>query len=153
MYPETVVGRERVHRLRAGDPRNRLQREARDSALGELLEAFRVRERLQQSDQHRSLPQQRDLLLARLLHLDDDLGAEDVTARGDLRARFDIGRVREGRRLSRALFDEYFKAFLGETRDRLGNERDAVLALGRLLRDRDLHRRNSIGVCAATVPL
>ena len=40
-----------VHRLRPGDPRDRLEREARDAAPREPLDAFPVRERLEEPDQ------------------------------------------------------------------------------------------------------
>ena len=70
--------RQRVHRLRAADPRDRLHRERRDLRVGERARRLGRRQRREEADQERAVAELADLLARRRRDLDDDVGAPRV---------------------------------------------------------------------------
>ncbi len=133
--------RERVHRLRARDPRHRLERERRHAALGERLDARLVRQRLEEGDQQLSRAEPLTLVRRRLAHLDDPVRLPRVAER---RARLAVRVVGEGGGIPGASLDDELEASGGELPDGLGDERDPPLALRRLARNADPHPANSL---------
>ena len=130
------LGGQRVHRLGARDPRDRLHGEARDPGVGQGAHRVAAAERVEEADQHRAAPEAADLLGRRRGHLGHHVAAEAVAERG---ARLLVGGVGLVRLRARAGLDHHVDPALGESLDRLGHERHAALALGLLLRYRDLH--------------
>ena len=100
---------ERVHRLRAGDARDRVHRERGHAALGERLHELGVDERLQQRDEHLAVAQARDLFGRGLLHLADEVGlrVERPSPSGRPARRPPRRRRRRRRRLRRPRLDEH----------------------------------------------
>ena len=77
----------------------------------------------------------------RLAHADDDVGARIQLGAGSNRGPcLAVGLIREPGALAGARFDGDLEPGTGQARDRVGHERDAPLACGRLLGNRDLHR-------------
>src|SRR5262245_47605659 len=131
------LGRHRIHRLRACDPRDRLHRERHDSALAEAIDALDVRQGLQEADQDLAVSKPRRLLGRGRLHLGD--GVRRVRLVHQRCAGFFIVRVRKARRLAGSSFDSHLEAASREPLDGFGNERHPALAGSRLPRDPDLH--------------
>ncbi len=92
---------ERVHRLRAADPRDRLQREAGRARRRDRPDPVAVGQRRQKRDQHAVGAQLGDLLGVRRRHLDHQLGRRTAPAAvsRQRRARLDIRLVGDHRPL------------------------------------------------------
>ena len=107
---------ERVHRLRAGDARDRVHRERRDAALGERPGGLAVGQRLEERDERLAVAEARDLVGGRPLHLADDvrLGVDAPRRGHDPRARVRVVGVGEARPARRPPLDEHLDAGLRE---------------------------------------
>jgi hypothetical protein len=125
--------RERVHRLGARDPRDRLEREGGHAAGREALDRLRLGERLEEADEHLSLAEP-----VRVGAVDghDDLGLEGVAdpCPGCLVVGVGKGRLGAGAGLHHDLV-----ALVDELLDGVGHERDTALSGSGLLRDADPH--------------
>ena len=111
------------------------------AALGQTFDPLLVRQWLEEGDQRHALRHRRHLVGGRLAHADDDVGARIQLGAGSNRgACLAVGLVREPGALAGARFDGDLEPGTGQARDRVGHERDAPLACGRLLGNRDLHR-------------
>ncbi len=127
---------ERVHRLGARDPRHCIEREAGHVPLGERARELGRGERLEEPDDDGALGEQGDLGVGRLLHLADDLGPERFGCAWDDRgAGLCVGLVRERRAHAGSGLDDDLDAGFHQSADAVRDERDAALALGRLLRN------------------
>ena len=133
--------RERVHRLRARDPRHRLERERRHAALCERLDTRLVRERLEEGDQQLAGAEPLTLVRRRFPYLDDAVRLPRIAER---RARLAVGLVGERSGIPGAALDDELEACGRELPYGLGDERDTALALRRLARDSDPHPANSL---------
>src|SRR5262249_25134380 len=125
----------RVHRLRACDPRDRLERERVHAGRGEALDARKVGERLQERDQYLTATQTRRLVRCRRCDLRDDVRAPGVA---DLRACLDVRRVRETSGLACTGFDDDVDS-LAQPPQRLGDEGDSTFSWTCFLRDSEAH--------------
>src|SRR5579864_6478229 len=129
--------RERVHRLRAGDARDRLHRERDDAAAAELLDSAWIGERLEEADQQLPLVQALDLLLVRLADLREDVRSPHVT---DGRPGLRVCRIGERRLGARSRLDDDLEARGGELYRGFGHKGDPALPGRRLTRYSDPHR-------------
>ncbi len=128
---------QRVHRLRARDPRDRLHREGRRTGAGDRLQAVGVAARVEEPDQRRARAQVAQLPLGRRRDLDDDLGAPGVA---DRRAGVGEERVGDQRGLPGPALHHDLMTLRDELFHDLGHQRDPPLARDRLLRDTDPHK-------------
>ena len=76
---------------------------------------------------------------------DDVRSLVEVIARDDRRARFDVGRIREERRLAGALLHEDLQPGRRQLAERFGYQGDAPLSGRGLLGDADLHWHHLVG--------
>src|SRR3954470_13147784 len=129
---------QRVHRLRAADPRDRLHREGRHAGLADRGEAVGVAARVEEPDQRLAGAQPRQLLRAGRRDLDHDLGAPGV-ADGGSSACEEV--VRDQRGITRTALDDDLVTLRDELAHDLGHEGDSPLALDRFLRNADPHKR------------
>ena len=127
---------ERVHRLGAGDPRDRLHREAGHAGGGERLVGLGRGERREVADQHLALLQLADLLGGRDGDVDDDLGAPGIADLGPGLGVLGVGMAGV---LAGAGLDHDVDAALGQRRDHGRNQRHAALGRRGFFRDPDLH--------------
>ena len=130
-----------VHALRPRDPRDRIHRERRDTALGDRPHELPLHERLQERNERLAAPEQGDLLLGRRLDAADQVGlrVQHRGIGGDRGARFRIRVVREPRLLTGAGLDEELDSTGRKARGGVGDEGHAALARDCLLRNADLH--------------
>ena len=99
--------RQRVHRLGAGDARDRLHRERDDASLAQARDAVGVGQRLEEADQHDAGRKRGDLVHGRLADPDDGVGVgEQARAVGELRAALGVLLVREPGEHARPALDD-----------------------------------------------
>jgi hypothetical protein len=140
---DRALGGERIHRLRAGDARNRVHREGSDAPLGERAYEVAVDEGLQKGDEDLPVPEPGHLAVGRLLHLRHRVDSGERVPH-DLRATLLVGLVEEPGCRSCTRLDEGLHSCLGETLGRIGHEGDSPLARSGLLGDADLHAARSL---------
>ena len=123
---------ERVHRLRATDPRQQLEGERAHPALRERRDRAGAPEGIEQPDNRLALAQALDLRGA-LGRADagDDVGSGQHFrgARGDPRSRGEVVLVGEARGAARAALDEQLGAAVADPGHNGGNERHAALTV------------------------
>ena len=137
-----------IHRLRAGDPRQQLDREGADPGRGIGLGRGRVLQRLQQADQHRAafkIAEFVELGLAggqRALHLEHDVGVAEHRRRirRDRRAGRGKGRIGDAGCFAGAAFGDDLEPHRQHPLDGVGRGRDAALMRPSFLDDGNLHR-------------
>ena len=140
--------REHVHRLRARDPRQPLEREAGDARAGERLDARGI-ERIEHADEQRAALQLRELVADRRAHLEHDVGAERLGSAADAGARDCVIRVRDVARDARAgLDDDVVLAARRELLDGLRRGGDAGFSRSRFAWNADQH---VVVPCGSTV--
>jgi hypothetical protein len=132
---------ERVHRLRAGDPRDRLHRQRGHPAVGEGLRGLGRGPRGEEADEHAAGAQARDLGRRRRGDLRDDVGAPRVAER---RPRLGEELVGQQRARARAGLDGDRVARGDELAHDVRDERDAALAGRGLGGDADLHAAGNL---------
>ena len=129
---------ERVHRLGAGDPRDRLHREAGHPRLGQRLVGLRRGERREVADQDLARAQAADLLDGRDGDLGHDVGAPGVVGGADARPGLRVLGVGVARRPRRRRTRPRPRAPCAVSeRDDVGDQRHAALALPGLFGNAD----------------
>ena len=139
--------RQRVHRLRAADPRNRLHRERRDLGVRERARRLGRRQRREEPDEQRAVAELgRPPRLVGARDLDDHVGAPRVA---DPRPGVLEQLIRDQRGLARARLDDDLDVLRAEALDDVGHHRDAALAVRGLLGNTHDHwGREGIGTAA-----
>ena len=120
-------GRQHVHRLRPGDPRNRVQGQSGCPPRVQRGEELRLITEPDAGDDGRALPQSSDLVEIRLVHLHDDVARPDLVRRRDGRTRGLVGLVGELRVGARTRLDQHLVTEGDQLRGRLGCRRDNCL--------------------------
>ena len=138
-----ALRRQRVHRLRPGDARNRLHGEADDASLREPLDPVRIGQRLEKADQHRPRHERGCLLGAGRPDAHDAVDPiEERAALDDRRSGRRVRVVDVAGRGARALLDRDLEPVGHEPPDRVRDQCDPLLARRALPRNRDLHPRD-----------
>ena len=130
------LGGQRVHRLGAGDARDRLHREAGHARGGERLVRLGRGQRRQVADQDLARVQTADLLGGRHRDVDDDVRAPGIA---DLRAGLGVRSIGMPRALAGAGLDDHVDALIGKRFDHVRDQRHAALCPSSLFRNPDLH--------------
>jgi hypothetical protein len=137
---EIGLGGQDVHRLRARDARDELERERLNAAGGISVDTGTHAERVQCRDQQRTRRDPFEGVRIGALHREHGFGAaQHLLARTDQCAGRDIIGICYGSALAGAGLDRQARAQRRELLDRLGGDGDAPLAFGLFLQDRDLH--------------
>ena len=136
---DVALRRQRVHRLRPRDARDRVHAEGGGPLGRQRAHGVRVRERLDGRDERRAVAQEADLVGRRLLHLDHQVGGEGRVAIRDRRAGVPVGLVVVPAPGPRAGLDDDLGPRLRQLRHRVRHERDPPFAGHGLSRHSDLH--------------
>ena len=144
---------ERVHRLGAGDPRDRLDGEAGDAAGGERLRRVLGGERGEEADQDLALADLADLLGGRDRDAEHDVGAPCGRGVADVGAGLGEHLVGEAGLGACTGLDRDLDALGNERLDRIRDQGNAPLPLEGLLRNSNPHqRRRSLPERARVAP-
>ena len=102
--------RQRVHRLRARDPRDRLHRERDDAALAQPRDPVEVGQRLEEADEHHAAPVRADLVGVRRADAEDAFDAVERAGEvRELRSCVRVPLVREPGEDARAALDDHLE--------------------------------------------